>query len=81
MLTTKQYLKNLDKKQILKLIEETKLDYLEKWVLIYSFIEKRMIENICMRLSIGKTKYFYVLKEALIKIEYKIQEYDKIRTF
>ena len=81
MLTTKQYLKNLDKKQILRLIEETKLDYYEKWVLTYSFIEKRMIDNICMRLNIGKTKYFYVLKEALIKIEYTIQDFDKVRTF
>lgn len=81
MLSTKQYLKNLDKKQILRLIDETKLDSFERWILIYSFIEKRMIENICMRMNIGRTKYFYVLKEALIKIEYKIQEYDKIRTF
>lgn len=81
MLTTKQYLKKLDKKQILKLIEETSLDYYEKWALIYSFVDKRMVENICMRLNISRSKYFYILKNALIKIEFTIQKYDKIRTF
>lgn len=81
MISTKKYLKNLDKKQIIKLINETELDYFEKWILTYTFVEKRLIENICMRLNIGRTKYFYVLKEALIKIEYKIKEFDKIRTF
>ena len=81
MISTKKYLKNLDKKQISKLINATELDYFEKWILTYTFVEKRLIENICMRLNIGRTKYFYVLKEALIKIEYKIKEFDKIRTF
>lgn len=81
MITTKQYLKILTKKQILKLVEETNLDYLEKWILIYSFVDKRMVENICMRLNISKSKYFYVLKNALIKVEFTIQKYDKIRTF
>lgn len=81
MQNTKRYLKGLDKKQLRKLFELTNLNELEKWIVIYAFIENRMVENICMRLSIGTTKYHTTLNEALIKIENKIQELDKIRTF
>lgn len=81
MLSTRQYLKGLDKPQLKKLFELTKLNDLESWVVRYAFIERRMVENICMRLHIGKTKYHTTLNEALIKIEFKIQEFDKIRTF
>lgn len=81
MQSTKRYLKNLDKKQLRKLFELCELSQLEKWIVIYAFIEQRLVENICMRLSIGTTKYHTTLNEALIKLEYKIKELDKIRSF
>ena len=79
--STKQYLRQLSKKQLIKLFDECELDYGEKWILIYAFIEKRMVENICMRLSIGHTNYHTTLNKALIKVENKIKELDKIRSF
>lgn len=80
MISTKKYLKSLDKVQLRKLFNLTKLTELEKWILIYAFVEERYVENVCMRLSIGRTKYHTTLNEALIKIEIKIQELDKIRS-
>lgn len=80
MLTTRQYLKNLDKQTLKKLFEIAELSEDEYWLLYYAFIEKRMRENTCAKLNIGTTKYHSLLNEALIKIEYTIRSLDKIRT-
>ena len=60
--------------------KSTKLSQEEYWLLIYAFVEDRMRENICMKLNIGKTKYHSILNEALIKVDYTINNLDKIRT-
>lgn len=80
MLTTRQYLKRLDKPTLRKLFKIANLSKTEYWLLIYTFVEERMRENTCAKLAIGKTKYHSMLNEALIKVEYKIQELDKLRT-
>ena len=81
MLTTRQYLRNLDKETLKKLFKIcTFLNEDEYWVLYYAFVEKRMRENTCMKLSIGTTKYNTLLNEALIKVEFTIKQLDKIRT-
>lgn len=79
-LTTRQYLKRLDKPILRKLFKMANLNELEYWLVIYAFVEERMVENTCAKLSIGKTKYHSMLNEALIKIEYTINSLDKIRT-
>jgi hypothetical protein len=80
MLTTKQYLKKLDKPTLRKLFKLAELSEDEYWLVIYAFVEERMRENTCMKLNIGKTKYNTMLTTALIKIEYTIKQLDKIRT-
>jgi hypothetical protein len=81
MLTVRQYLRTLDKETLYKLFEISDLTEDEYWLLRYAFIEKRMRENTCMKLNIGSTKYATMLNIALIKVEYKIKELDKLRTF
>ena len=80
MLTIKQYLKSLDKPTLRKLFKLAKLNEDEYWLLIYAYVEERMRENTCMKLNIGKTKYHTILNEALIKVNYTINELDKVRT-
>lgn len=81
MLTTRQYLKTLDKPTLRKFFKICELSELEYWLLIYAFVEERMVLNTCAKLSIGKTKYHSMLNEVLIKVEYKIKDLDKLRTF
>lgn len=80
MLTTRQYLKQLDKPTLRKLFKLAGLSEPEYWLVIYAFVEERLRENICMKLHIGKTKYHTMLNEALIKIETTINQLDKVRT-
>ncbi len=79
-LSTRQYLKSLDKVTLRKLLKICDLSETEYWLLIYAFVEERMRENTCAKLSIGKSKYHTMINEALIKVDYKIKELDKIRT-
>lgn len=81
MTTTRQYLRSLDKATLRKLFKICNLPEIEYWLLIYAFVEERLVENTCAKLAIGKTKYHSMLNEALIKVEFKIQELDKLRTF
>lgn len=81
MLTTRQYLKTLDKPALRRLFKLANLTETEYWLVIYAFVEERYRDNTCMKLHMGKTKYHSTLNEALIKIEYTIQKLDKIRTF
>lgn len=79
-LTTKQYLRSLDKPTLRKLFKLATLSEEEYWLLIYAFVEERMRENTCMKLNIRTTKYATLLNEALIKVDYTINSLDKIRT-
>ena len=72
MLTTRQYLRNLEPDTLRKLFELSRLTESEYWLLYYAFIKKRMVENTCAKLSICKTKYHTMLNEALIKVDYTI---------
>ena len=80
MLTTRQYLRNLEPDTLRKLFELSKLTESEYWLLYYAFIKKRMVENTCAKLNICKTKYHTLMNEALIKVDYTINNLDKIRT-
>ena len=80
MLSTRQYLRQLDKSTLAKLFELSDLTETEYWLLTYAFIQQRMRENTCAKLNIGTTKYATMLNEALIKVEYTIRDLDKIRT-
>lgn len=79
MISTRQYIKRLERHQIRKLIEMCNLTEFEKWLLIYAFVEKRLRENTCRKLGISERQYHYLLNIALTKVEFKIGELDKIR--
>ena len=79
-LTTRQYLRTLEKPTLRKLFKLANLSEDEYWLLIYAFVEERMRENTCMKLNIGKSKYHSMINEALIKVDYTINSLDKIRT-
>ena len=79
-LSTRQYLRQLDKPTLRKLFKICNLSETEYWLMIYAFVEERMRENICAKLSIGKSKYHSMLNETLIKVDYTINNLDKIRT-
>lgn len=88
MITTRQYLKFYSKdkdgratlRRLFNLAKEekniTELDY---WLLIYTYAECRMRDNVCAKLNIGSTKYATALNEALIKIDIVINKLDKLR--
>lgn len=80
MQSTRQYLKNLDKPTLRKLIDLCDLTEDERWALIFVFVERRMRANICDRFGIEKTKYHSWINEILAKVEVKIRELDKVRT-
>lgn len=80
MLTTRQYLRTLEPETLQKLFELSNLTETEYWLLYYAFIKKRMVENTCAKLHIQKTKYHTMLNEALIKVDYTINNLDKVRT-
>ena len=86
MLTTRQYLRMLGKtkegKETLKKLLTicTNLTETEYWLLYYAYHNNGMVENTCAKLHIQKTKYHTLLNEALIKVEYTINNLDKIRS-
>lgn len=84
MLTPRQYLRQLKRQKedetILKLLELSNLTETEYWLMYYAFVKGRMVENICRKLNIQKTKYHTMLNEALIKVEFTINKLDKIRS-
>jgi len=79
-ITTRQYLRKLEKPVLRKLFKIADLTETEYWLIIYAYVEERMRENTCAKLAIGKSKYHSIMNEALIKIDYTIKNLDKIRT-
>lgn len=78
MLKIKQYLKNLDNDTLKKLFKISELEDIEYWVLTYGLIQKRMVENTCMKLNISRAYYFILQNKALIKVYFKLKELQKI---
>lgn len=74
----KQYLKQTDKTQIRKMLKECDLTELEYWVIYYAYIEKRMVENTCMKLNISRAYYFIIKNKALIKLHFTINRHQKV---
>lgn len=79
MLSTRQYLKCLDPVQLRKLFAVCNLTEKEHELLIYTYVQRRYVANICDRLYICKKQYHNLLNVALAKVECKIRELDKVR--
>lgn len=50
----KKYLKTLTKEEIKKIIQHPDLTEEERWIIYYTFAEKRMVINTCYKLSINQ---------------------------
>ncbi len=70
----KKYLKFLYKnKEIQKirdLANHPDLTELEKWLVIYTFAENRMVLNTCAKLNISERKFYMIQDNVLIKFYY-----------
>lgn len=78
MRAIKQYLKQADKAQIREMLKKSGLTELEYWVIYYAYVEKRMVENTCMKLNISRAYYFIIKNKALIKLHYTHNRQQKV---
>jgi hypothetical protein len=79
MITTRQYLRFYSKDKdgriaLRKLFKQAKenndITEEEYWLLIYAYVECRMVENTCAKLGMCKVTYASRLNIALLKMEY-----------
>lgn len=54
MITTRQYLKQLEKPTLRKLFKLANLTEQEYWLVIYAFVEERMRDNTCSNFTINQ---------------------------
>lgn len=66
----KKYLKTLSKDEIKKLIQHPDLTEIEKWLIYYTYGEKRMVVNTCRKLGISYAQYTITKNIALTKLYY-----------
>lgn len=74
----KRYIKSLSPAARRELFDFEDLTKEEHMVLVETYLKKELIEHTCNKMAIGKTKYYEILRAALIKIRYKICELDKL---
>ena len=79
MLTTRQYLKCLDPVQLRKLFSLCDFTETELKLMIFAYVERRYVANICDRLHICKKQYHNIQNIALAKVECKLKEIDILR--
>jgi hypothetical protein len=79
MLTTRQYLKTLDPAQLRKLFNLCDFTETELKLMIFAYVERRYVTNICDRLHVCKKQYHNLQNIALAKVECKLKEIDTLR--
>ena len=66
----KKHIKTLTKYEIKKLVEHPDFTELEKWLLIYTYGEKRYVANTCRKLGLSESQFHIIQKMALLKLYY-----------
>ena len=66
----KKYLKSKTKEEIKQIVQHPDLSETEKWLIYYTYAEKRMVINTCHKLSISERHYHFLKTIALIKLYY-----------
>ena len=79
MLTTRQYLRTLDPVQLRKLFNLCDFTETELKLMIFAYVERRYVVNICDRLHVCKKQYHNLQNIALAKVECKLKEIDTLR--
>lgn len=89
VINTREYLRNYSKtaegrdklKKLFRIaLDNGDINEENFWILIFAYVERRMRESTCIKLSVQPTKYNNMLNEALIKINFTINQLDKVRT-
>lgn len=68
----KKYLKIFNNIQLENLFKKSNLTETEYWLLRYALIQKRMVENICMKLNISRSTYRNMYNIALTKVDFTL---------
>lgn len=66
----KKHLKTLSKEDIKVIIEHPDLTEIEKWLIYYTFAEKRMVINTCYKLALSEPQFYITKRIALTKLYY-----------
>ncbi len=66
----KKHLKTLSKEDIKAIIEHPDLTEIEKWLIYYTFAEKRMVINTCYKLALSEPQFYITKRIALTKLYY-----------
>lgn len=69
----KKHLKTLSKEDIKTLIEHPDLTEIEKWLIYYTYAEKRMVINTCYKLGLSEAQFFILKRLALTKLYYILE--------
>lgn len=66
----KKYLKTLSKEEIKELVNHPDLTEIERWLIFYTFAEKRMVINTCFKLGLSEPQFYITKRIALTKLYY-----------
>lgn len=69
----KQHLKTLTKEEIKNLINHPDITEIERWLIYYTYAEKRMVINTCYKLSISERQFHNIQNIALTKLYFITQ--------
>lgn len=67
---TKKYLKSLLREEVKKIVQHPDLTEIEKWLVYYTYGEKRMVINTCYKLGLSEAQFYNTQKLALTKLYY-----------
>lgn len=66
----KNYLKTKSREEIKEIVKHPDLTELEKWLIYYTYGEKRMVINTCYKLNISERLFHNIKDIALTKLYY-----------
>lgn len=71
--TVKKHLRTLNKNEIKSLVNHPDMTEIERWLIYYTYGEKRMVINTCYKLGLSEPQFHIVQKIALTKLYYILQ--------
>lgn len=66
----KNYLKTKSRDEVKKLVTNPDLTEIERWLIYYTYGEKRMVINTCYKLGLSEAQFFNTQRVALTKLYY-----------
>ena len=66
----KKHLKTLNKEDIKRLINHPDITEIERWLIYYTYAEKRMVINTCYKLGLSEAQFYNIQRIVLTKLYY-----------